>query len=352
MGRVGHSYFWVFASTFTATVLLVPSLPAQTAGPLPRVMVIGTGGTIAGEQAAPGTLSGYEIKRGANEIVASIPVVEQYAQVETEQFANIPSPTITPEDWLRLANRINQLFSERSDLAGVVITHGTARLEETAFFLHLTVRSDRPVVLAAAQRPATGISPDGPLNLLSAIRVAGSPKARGMGVVVVMDDRILSARDVKKVYARSGGFDGGEMGMLGIVASRDVEFYYAPAKKHTHQSDFDVSALSSLPRVGITYSFAGAQGVVDPDDVGIVVVTTGFTPGEEESYRRLRERGVIVATTFPSGEQVSHRRGSDSGDNPGIAVQHLFPTKARILLMLALTRTRSAGEIQRFFDSY
>lgn len=352
MGRVGYGYRRGLSLTLIATVLAVPSLPAQTAGPLPRVMVIGTGGTIAGEQAAPGTLSGYEIKRGVNEIVASIPVVEQYAQVETEQFANIPSPTITPEDWLRLANRINQLFAQRSDLAGVVITHGTARLEETAFFLHLTVRSDRPVVLAAAQRPATGISPDGPLNLLSAIRVAGSPKARGKGVMVVMDDRILSARDVKKMYARSGGFDGGEMGMLGIVGSRAVEFYYAPAKKHTYQSDFDVSSLSSLPRVGITYSFAGANGVADPNDAGIVVVTTGFTPEEEEYYRRQRERGVIVAATFPSGEQVSQGRDSDDGGNPGIAVQHLFPTKARILLMLALTRTRSPGEIQRFFDSY
>ena len=142
----------------------------------------------------------------------------------------------------------------------------------------------------------------------------------------------------------------GEMGMLGIVASRDVEF-----TTHLRRSiPTRATSMSrpSLPRVGITYSFAGAQGVVDPDDEGVVVVTTGFTPEEEESYRRLRERGVIVATTFPSGEQVSHRRGSDDGGNPGIAVQHLFPTKARILLMLALTRTRSPGAIQRFFDSY
>jgi len=160
------------------------ALPAQE--PLPRVLVLATGGTIAGEQEDPGTLEGYEVRRTANEIVASIPVVERYARVETEQFSNILSPTITPADWLRLAGRVNELFETRPDLAGVVITHGTARLEETAFFLHLAVRSDRPVVVVGSQRPATGLSPDGPVNLLSAIRVAASPEARGKGGLVVM----------------------------------------------------------------------------------------------------------------------------------------------------------------------
>jgi L-asparaginase type II len=331
---------------------LVEPAPAQE---LPKVLVIGTGGTISGVQAEPGTLTGYEMKRGANEIVASIPVVAQYADVETEQFGQISSPDITPEHWIRLVNRINELFAERPELAGIVVTHGTARLEETAFFLYLTVKSDRPVVMAAAQRPATGISADGPLNVLSAIRVAGSPAARGKGVMVVMDNRILSARDVKKDYARSGGFDAGEMGMLGIVANAAVELYYAPVKKHTYLGDFDVSSLSSLPRVGITYSFAGsdasANGGASPADAGLVVATTGFTPGEEKYYASLRTRGVVVATTFPSGEQVAHgSRGDDP--NPVVAVQHLSPLKARILLSLALTRFHSGRDIQAVFDAY
>jgi L-asparaginase len=345
----------VLAGCLLLAATLVAPVAAQ-APSLPKVLVIGTGGTISGEQAQPGTLTGYEMKRSANDLVRAVPVIAQYAEVETEEFGRISSPTITPEHWLKLANRINQVFQERPDLAGIVVTHGTARLEETAFFLYLTVKSDRPVVMAAAQRPATGISADGPLNVLSAIRVAGSPAARGMGALVVMDNRILSARDVKKAYARSGGFDAGEMGMLGVVANRGPELYYAPAKKHTHRSDFDVSRVTTLPRVGITYSFAGsdgeANGGVSPRDEGLVVATTGFTPAEDDYYARVRARGVIVATTFPSGEQVGGGGGGGDDPNPGIGVGHLSPLKARILLMLALTKTKSAREIQAIFDSY
>src|SRR2546426_4676664 len=229
---------------------------AQETRALPRVRVVATGGTIAGEQRDPGTLGGYEIKKSVNEIVALIPNVQRYAQVETEQFSNVGSPNITPDHWLRLAQRINALFKERPDLSGVVVTHGTARLEETAFFLYLTIKSDRPVVVVGAQRPPTGISPDGPINLLSAIRVAAAPESRGKGVTAVMDDRIMSARDGTKIYARGGGFHGAGMGTLGTVATGGVEFFYQPVKKHTASSDFDVSALKVLPRVGLSYSYS------------------------------------------------------------------------------------------------
>ena len=171
---------------------------------LPHVLVIATGGTIAGEQGEPGTLGGYEIRRPIGELVAQVPEIKRYAQVETEQFSNIPSAQMTPEQWLLLAHRINTVFEKRPDLAGIVVTHGTDRLEETAFFLHLTVKSDKPVVLVGAQRPPTGISPDGPLNLLSSVRVAGAHDSIGKGVLVVMDDRIISARDAQKVFARTG----------------------------------------------------------------------------------------------------------------------------------------------------
>src|SRR5215467_11044318 len=203
---------------------------------LPRVLVIATGGTIAGEQGEPGTLGGYEIRKPIAEIVAQVPEIKRYAQVETEQFANIPSAQMTPEQWLQLARRINTTFEKRPEIAGIVITHGTDRLEETAFFLHLTVKSDKPVVLVGAQRPPTGISPDGPINLLSAVRVAAARDARGKGVVVVMDDRIISARDAEKMYARNGGFSAREMGIIGVVARHGVEFFYAPARRHTSVS--------------------------------------------------------------------------------------------------------------------
>jgi L-asparaginase type II len=326
---------------------------AQDAPPLPKVRVVATGGTIAGEQRDPGTLGGYEIKKSVNEIVALIPNVQRYAQVETEQFSNVPSPSITPDHWLRLAQRINTLFQERPDLSGIVVTHGTARLEETAFFLYLTIKSDKPVVVVGAQRPPTGISPDGPINLLSAIRVAGAPQSRGKGVTVVMDDRIISARDVTKIYARGGGFDAAEMGTLGTVATGGVEFFYQPVRKHTASSDFDVSPLKVLPRVGISYSYSGAEGVSDPHAKAVIVATTGFAPEEAKYYEGIRRKGIIVASTFPSGSQVDDRStGAQSDLPPVVAVKHLMPTKARILMMLALTRTDKPSDIQKIFDSY
>jgi len=335
--------------------LVAAAAAAQDQRPLPKVRVVATGGTIAGEQREPGTLGSYEIKKSVNDIVSLIPNVQRYAEVETEQFSNLPSPSITPAHWLRLAQRINTIFSERPDLAGIVVTHGTARLEETAFFLYLTIKSDRPVVVVGAQRPPTGIGPDGPINLLSAIRVAAAPQSRGKGVTVVMDDRIISARDATKNYARSGGFDAAEMGTLGIVATGGVEFFYQPVRKHTASADFDVASLEALPRVGISYSYSGAQGVADLDAKAVIVTTTGFAPEEDKYYEALRRKGVIVAATFPSGEQVDDGSAAGAGASsvpPVIAVKHLMPTKARILMMLALTTTQDAAAVQKIFDSY
>jgi len=188
---------------------------------------------------------------------------------------------------------------------------------------------------------------------LSAIRVAAAPQSRGKGVTAVMDDRIISARDVTKIYARGGGFDGAEMGTLGTVATSGVEFFYQPVKKHTLSSDFDVASLETLPRVGISYSYSGAQGVADPEARAVIVATTGFAPEEDKYYESLRRKGVIVAATFPSGSQVdSTADETQRGAPPVIAVKHLMPTKARILMMLALTRTQDPAAIQQLFDSY
>ena len=156
-------------------------VPARTQPELPKLMVIATGGTIVSEQQEPGTLGRYEVTRGVGEILAAGPALERYAQVETEQFSNVASFHVTPDHWLRLAQRINTLLETRPDLAGIVVTRGTAGLEETAFVLRLTIRSQRPVVVVGAQRPPTGVSPDGPLNILSAARVAVSPEARNKG---------------------------------------------------------------------------------------------------------------------------------------------------------------------------
>ena len=336
-------------STIAGLVLAAGLATAQSE--LPHVLVIATGGTIAGEQGEPGTLGGYDIKKSVNEVVALVPEVKKYAQIETEQFSNVSSPNITPDHWLQLARRINAVLEKRADLAGIVITHGTDRLEETAFFLHLTVRSEKPVVVVGAQRPPTGISPDGPINLLSAIRVAVSEEARGKGAMVVMDQRIISARDVQKLYARSGGFSADEMGMIGVVANHGPEFFYAPTRKHTYMSEFDIRNVTMLPRVDVHYSYAGSDGAGKTDAKAVIVATTGFNPAERIYYEGLQKRGVIIATTFPSGENVASP-GQTRETFPLIAIQRMLPTHARILMMLALTKTQDAREIQRIFDQY
>jgi L-asparaginase len=335
---------------FTFIVWIAPARAAAQAE-LPRVLIIATGGTIAGEQGEPGTLGGYDIRKSIGEILALVPEARKYAEIETEQFSNISSPNITPDHWLQLARRVNSVFEKRADVTGILVTHGTDRLEETAFFLHLTVKSDRPVVVVGAQRPPTGISPDGPINLLSAVRVAVSPDARGKGVMVVMDQRIISARDAQKVYARSGGFSADEMGMLGVVAAHGPEFFYAPTRRHTIRSDFDIRSVTSLPRVDVQYSYAGAEGGGKTDARAVIVATTGLNPAERLYYEGLQKRGVIVATTFPSGDQVaSPNQGREAA--PIIAIQRMLPNHARILMMLALTRTQDPREIQRIFEQY
>jgi L-asparaginase type II len=338
--------------------------PVAQSAVLPTVRVIATGGTIAGVQDAPGTLGPYRAgTRTVGEIVQTVPELARYAQIETEQFSNVASTEIMPSQWLGLARRINELL-QRPDLNGVVVTHGTDRLEETAFFLYLTVKSDKPVVVVGAQRPATGISPDGPINLLSAVRTAGSPKALGMGVLVVMDDRIISARENRKLYPRTGGFSGGEMGVIGVVAGGGPEFFFKPLRRHGAATEFDVAGLDALPKVELVYSYPGGEGPRLGDGTeGLVVTTTGFSPSEREAFTEIRRKGVVMAQVFPSGDHVPTGFGGGQGPRPAsaggqpplpptVAVQHLLPQKARILLMLALTRTKNPREIQRIFDEY
>lgn len=364
---------------------LVPLAPitAQSpapAGPKPKVLIVATGGTIAGAQQAPGTLGAYRAgSLKAEEIVASVPELSRFADIETEQFSNVASTAITPAMWLALSKRINTVLKERKDLAGVVVTHGTDRLEETSFFLYLTVRSDKPVVVVGAQRPATGISPDGPINLLSAVRTVVTPEAVGKGVMVVMDDRILSARESRKLYQRTGGFSGGEMGMLGVVNNASVEFLFAPVRVHGAASEFDIMKVDSLPTVELAYSYPGGTGPMfakRPD--GVAVASNGMTPAESQVFTQLRREGVVVASVFAYGDNMTAvggggdfgppvaarpnapRDSSTPADTvrrpapapPMVTVQHLTPAKARILLMVALTRTHDAREIQKLFQRY
>ena len=340
---------------------------------LPKVLIVATGGTIAGVQNDPDDPAKYRSgSLSAEQIVASVPRLEEYAQVESLQFSNLPSSFITPAMWISLSRQIEAQLS-RDDLAGVVVTHGTDRLEETAFFLHLTVRSGKPVVVVGAQRPATGTSPDGPQNLLDAVRTAASPQAVGKGAMVVMDGRILSAREARKFYQRVGGFSTGDMGMLGVVAHDGVEFFFAPTRRHGLSSEFDLSKIEKLPAVDLRFSYPGGSGpnYAEPP-AGVVVANTWFTCAESAAYLELARAGTIVVSAFPSGDNVGRNREPEDqvpedefeqcegiDENilegrwiPPIMAPHLTPQKARILLMLALTRSNDDAEIRRIFNRY
>src|SRR5438094_5247229 len=224
---------------------------------LPLVWVLSTGGTIAGTGASSTNVSEY--KGGTilgEELVRAVPEIKQYANVKVEQIVNVGSPNITLENLLTLANGINKIFTENPNVAGVVVTHGTNTLEETAYFLNLTIKHERPVILVGSMRPSTAISADGPLNLLNAIRTAISPEARGKGVLVVMNDEINGARDVTKTNTyRVETFRSPDFGYLGYVDEDKVSFYRASTKRHTVNSEFDVSSIREFPKVDILYSY-------------------------------------------------------------------------------------------------
>ncbi|MGQ0735321.1 MAG: asparaginase [Acidobacteriota bacterium] len=355
-----------------ATLLLVTSgflaqlRPAHAAADqLPLVYVLATGGTISGKGATPTSLTEY--RSGTllgDELVAAVPAIADVARVRVEQVANLSSTDITIAHWLTLARRINQIFDTDPGVAGVVITHGTNTLEETAYFLNLTVRHDRPVVLVGAMRPATALSADGPLNLLSAVRTAVAPEARGKGALVVLNDEINGARDVTKTSTyRVETFQAPELGLLGYVDGDQVSFYRSSTRRHTASSEFDVRELADLPRADILYSYVEpattlAKALVDSGVAGIVIAGTGA--GGMSS----RERDALLPLlALPEGRRPVIVRSSRTGsgrvvgtaeyDRLGlIPADTLSPQKARILLMLALSKTRNVNEIRRMFREY
>lgn len=330
----------------------------------PRVYLIGTGGTISfvGHDRTDYVDYTYGTRNlPIEEMLARVPEVAALAEVRTEQLANVASTDVGPAQWLALAQRINRIFREDPEAAGVAITHGTATLEETAYFLNLTVKSDRPVVLTGAMRPPSSISTDADLNLLDCVRVAASSAARGMGALVVMNNEIQAARDVAKSDAlRVQTMNSRALGLLGYAdANGEVVFYRSPIKAHTLRAEFDVSAIGELPRVDIAPCYGGADGLlvralVDAGVRGIVAAGLGSGSGPSAYLAALDEavkRGVkvIVSTQSPNGRVLPKRRFADGGY---IVADNLMPKKARILLMLALTRTDDAAEIQRIARTY
>lgn len=354
-----------------AVVFLLSAASAGDKNQLPRVRVIGTGGTIASKGRDAFQLSGYSIALTARELLDSVPGLEKIAAVDAEQFSNIGSFAMTPDLWLKLARRINEIFEQDPGLSGIVVSHGTDTIEETAYFLHLTVQTDRPVVLVGAMRPASALSADGPLNLLEAVRVATAPEARGKGAFVLLNDQISSAREVTKQNTyRADAFQPGDFGYLGTVDTDRVVFYRAPLRRHTEKSEFKLDGIATLPRVDIVYTYAGGDGVVidaltKAGARGIVVAGTGagnMSPSVSEAALRARKAGVFIVrgSRVGSGRVIdlpSDGRNAKSADQKyrdmgSVASDNLTPQKARILLMLALTRTQDPKEIQRIFEEY
>ncbi len=330
---------------------------------LPRIALIVTGGTIDTVGRDRLDLAWYQDcgkRLGEGELLRQIPEAGAIAQVDEIPFRRLYSYAIVDGDWLDLARAIDELFAhDRAD--GVVITHGTNTIEETAYFLNLVVKSDRPVVLVGAMRPANAVSSDGALNLLNAIKAAADPGSRGRGVLLVMNDTIYGARDVTKTATnRVQALQSRDLGPLGFADSDGrIVYYHQTERRHTLGTPFDVSGLNVLPRVDIVVSYVGADGALIEAAAragakGIVSAATGSgrpTPAEDAAFDKwFKESGMIMClcSRIASGRVCRsaglQRRGFVAGDN-------LPPWKARLLLALALTRTSDADEIQRLFDT-
>jgi L-asparaginase len=330
----------------------------------PRVALIITGGTIDSVGTDRLDLAWY-IEAGkrleAGELVGAVPELSQVAEVHEVAFRRLPSQAITPRDWLELAAEIQRILVDEDEADGVVITHGTNTLEESAYFLNLVLKTDRPVVVVGAMRPASGLGADGYLNLLNAVRVAADPASAGNGVLVVLNDTIHGARDVTKTATyRVETFQGRDLGPLGYAdGDGRIRFYHRPALRHTTSSAFEWSSITDLPRVDVVLSYVGADGTMVDAAVaagakGIVSAGTGAgrpTPEEDKALQRAHEQGVVIC----QGSRVGSGRAVRS---PGlrkrgwVATDNLQPWKAKVLLALALTQTTDPDEIQELIETH
>lgn len=337
--------------------LLMFAVCALTAKP--RITVIATGGTIAGlssssthDEYKPGVLT-------ADQILATVPGIGDIADVSTIQLCNIASQNMTEHIWLELHRTIDSLFT--NDLAdGVVITHGTDTMEETAYFLHLTVKHKQPVVLVGAMRPATSLSADGPMNLYDAVCLASSSESYGKGVMITMNKMILSAEDATKGNTvMTDSFYASDFGPLGVMRGGEPDFYREPINPHTYASEFDVCGLKSLPKVEIVFVYAFASPVpikalIHSKVDGIVIAGVGHGNYNDEIGKEMEDavsKGISVVRSsriISGGVDLSAEEYSEKFPVAFLST----PQKARILLMLTLLKTKDYVKIQKYFKKY
>jgi len=328
---------------------------------LPTIMILATGGTIAGA-AATGTQAAYT--SGAvtiDTMLAAVPSIKEIADVKGEQISSVGSQDMTFDIMLTLAKRCNALLAGDS-VDGIVITHGTDTMEETAFFLNLAVKSEKPVVLVGAMRPSTAVSADGPLNLYDAVAVAADPNARGRGVLVVMNDWIHGAHSLTKTSTTAiQTFMSPLRGLVGISTYGKNDFYSSPTWKHTSATEFDVSNVMKLPRVDILYAYADMRpDLIDASVAsgakGIVIAGVGngnMNKASLEAAARAAKKGVVVVRSSRVVTGAVGRNVEVNDDEMGfVASEELNPQKSRILLTLALLRPRTTAELQELFQTY
>jgi L-asparaginase len=341
------------------SLLLVASL--ANAQKKPNIVILATGGTIAGA-AASGTQSGYT--SGAvtiDAMVAAVPGIEKLATIKGEQVSNVGSQDMSFEILLKVAKRINEL-AKQSDVDGIVITHGTDTMEESAYFLNLTAKTDKPVVMVGSMRPSTAVSADGPLNLYNAVAVAGDPGAKGRGVLLVMNDQVHAAHSVTKTSTTSvETFMSPIRGLAGTTAYGKTEWYNTPTWPHTMKSEFDVSSVTKLPKVDIIYMYADAtpdliEAAVQRGAKGLVIAGVGngnMNKPLVDAAEKAVKSGVTVVRSSRVPMGLVGRNVELDDDKLGfVASDELNPQKARILLTLALLKNRSNAELQQLYYNY
>lgn len=338
-----------------------PGTAPDTAAAKPRIVIVATGGTIAGAGADAANSATYQAaKVPVDKLIAAVPAIAQIAEVRGEQAFQIASESFTNAQLIELARKVSAL-AKRDDVDGIVITHGTDTVEETAYFLDLVVRTDKPIVMVASMRPSTAISADGALNLLDAVTVAGAKESRAKGVLLTMNDEIQAGRDTtKRVNIKPSAFFS-QWGPLGMVVEGRTYWFRAPVKRHGTRSEFDIAAIDTLPEVAIVYGSGNMHPEAYTSAVAggaKAIVHAGTGNGSVAGYlvdtlKDIRSKGVQIIRSSRVGDGFVLRNAEQPDDTYDWVVAHdLNPQKAKILAAVALTKTQDSKELQRIFWEY
>ena len=326
----------------------------------PKIAILATGGTIVSSIEDCVATTGYSVGGlSVENLISGVRGIEDLATITTKQISNIDSANMRDEIWLKLAKEINQILD--SDFDGVVITHGTDTMEETAYFLHLTIKSYKPVILVGAMRPSNSVSSDGAKNLYNAVALAANKESEFKGVMVTMNDKILSARGVTKTHTLNlDAFSSPDFGDLGYMVDGKAYFYSAITKAHTTNIPFDISQISNLPKVDILYSYSNdgnavaAKALFANGTKGLIIAGSGAGSIHEDHEKALKElisQGlkVDVSSRISQGRVALNSEKKSFGF---ISAEELKPQKARVLLMLSLIKTDDISQIQDYFLKY